>query len=125
MGQKSSLWSKLKFLIPISMKPNGVNLRLFLSNIIHSLKYQRSTTSGCKDIGIGKSEFLAKTHFSCFRRFLIYKQKYIYGLTQRGVQRKMNRQKDKQIERCTDRKKNRQKDTDRKMNKQKKGQIER
>ena len=28
-----------------------------------SLKHQRFTTSDCKDIGIRKSEFLAKTHF--------------------------------------------------------------
>ena len=28
-----------------------------------SLKYQRFTPSGCKDIGIRKFEFVAKTHF--------------------------------------------------------------
>ena len=28
-----------------------------------SLKYQRSTSSGCKDIGITKIEFVAKTQF--------------------------------------------------------------
>ena len=36
--------------------------KTFLSNIIHSLKYQRSTTSGCKDLGIKTFEFVAKTH---------------------------------------------------------------
>ena len=30
---------------------------------IHSLKYQRSSTLGCKDIGIEKLEFVAKTQF--------------------------------------------------------------
>ena len=28
-----------------------------------SLKYQRSTSSGCKDIGITKIEFVTKTQF--------------------------------------------------------------
>ena len=37
-----------------------------LSNRIHSLKHLRSTTSlGCKDIEIRKSEFVAKTQFCC------------------------------------------------------------
>ena len=30
-----------------------------------SLKYQRSTSSGCKDIGITKIEFVTKTQFLC------------------------------------------------------------
>ena len=30
-------------------------------NIIHRLKYLRSTTLGCRDIGIRKSEFVSKT----------------------------------------------------------------
>ena len=30
---------------------------------MHSLKYQRSTTLGCKDVRIKKSEFAAKTQF--------------------------------------------------------------
>ena len=33
------------------------------SNKIHRLKYQGSTTMGCKDIEIRKSEFVAKTQF--------------------------------------------------------------
>ena len=33
------------------------------SNKIHRLKYQGSTTIGCKDIEIRKSEFVAKTQF--------------------------------------------------------------
>ena len=28
-----------------------------------SLKYHRLTTSGCKDIGIGKFKFVTRTHF--------------------------------------------------------------
>ena len=32
-----------------------------LSNV--SLKYQRFTSSGCKDIGVTKTEFVAKTQF--------------------------------------------------------------
>ena len=31
--------------------------------ILYSLKYQRSTTSDCKDTGIRKSDFVAKTQF--------------------------------------------------------------
>ena len=49
------------------MHPDGVNLKnielgLF-DNRIHILKYLRSTTLGCKDIGIRKR--LAKTQFLC------------------------------------------------------------
>ena len=39
------------------------NLRLFDLKKIHSLKYQRTPTSGCKDVEISKSEFVAKTQF--------------------------------------------------------------
>ena len=38
--------------------PNLMNL-----NRIQSLKYLRSTTFGCRDIGIRKSEFVSKTQF--------------------------------------------------------------
>ena len=31
-----------------------------------SLKYQRLTQSGCEDIAIWKSEFVAKTRFLCY-----------------------------------------------------------
>ena len=47
------------FLIPIFFHPDGVNLWYFklrfLSNIIHSLKYLRSTALDYKDIEIRKS----------------------------------------------------------------------
>ena len=34
-----------------------------------SLKYQRPTPSGCKDIGVRKFEFVAKTQFFCYISF--------------------------------------------------------
>ena len=58
------------FLIPISLDSNLVKPLKFQtmtsvrSNNI-SLKYQRFTTLGLKDIGIIKSEFVAKTQFVC------------------------------------------------------------
>ena len=63
------------FIISVSCKINGNRNWVFAtnpnflipiiitSNIIHSLKYLRSTTLGCKYIGIRKSEFVAKTQF--------------------------------------------------------------
>ena len=38
---------------------------IILSNRNQRLKYLRSTTLGCKDIGIRQSEFVAKTQFLC------------------------------------------------------------
>ena len=52
-------------LIPTSLQPDGANLWYFkfrirtLSDRMCS-KYQSSTTSGCRDIGINESEFVAK-----------------------------------------------------------------
>ena len=34
---------------------------------MHSLKYLRSTTLGCKDIAVRKSEFVAKNKFFCLK----------------------------------------------------------
>jgi len=53
------------FLIPIFSQPVCVNLwyikfRIFDSKEMHSLKYLRSATLVCKDIGIRKSEFVAQ-----------------------------------------------------------------
>ena len=52
------------FLIPLSLQPNVLDLRYFIisvgSNSL-SLKYQRFNPSGCKDIGIRKISFEAKT----------------------------------------------------------------
>ena len=76
------------FIIHISLQPVGVNLSYFKLrfdliwwNRIHSLKYMRSTTLCCKDIGIRKLEIAAKTQFLSsnsfqaipFKQFLIWK----------------------------------------------------
>ena len=57
--------TNLNVLIPISLQPDDVNLWQFQTKIIgpnkiHSLRF---TTLRCKDIGIRKSEFVAKTWF--------------------------------------------------------------
>ena len=44
-------------------KPLIFQTYIIRSNIIHSLKYQRFTTFGCKDIEIRKSEFATKSYF--------------------------------------------------------------
>jgi len=53
--------------IPISLQPDSVNrisnFQTIWSNKIHSLKYKKSTTSGCKDIVMRHSEFVATTQF--------------------------------------------------------------
>ena len=56
------------FLIPMSYQPDGVYLWNFKFEIIwvkriHSLKFLGSTTLGWKEVGIGKSDFVAKTQF--------------------------------------------------------------
>ena len=58
-------------LIPISLRPNGGDLKYVetmnsvgLNNL--SLKYQRFMTLGCEDLGIRKSEFVAKTQVLCY-----------------------------------------------------------
>ena len=53
---------------------DGVKLGFF-HLMIHSFKYQRSTTSGCKDIGIKKCEFEEKAYF--FYRHFIFNLKII------------------------------------------------
>ena len=63
-----SLCHKFKFSNPhISAtcwcKPLQFQTSIIWYNNIHSLKYLRSTTVGCKDIRIIKSEFVAKTQF--------------------------------------------------------------
>ncbi len=57
---------KLNFIIHISLKPvfsDILNLDYFIQYRIQSSKYLRSTTFGCKAIGIRKLEFVAKTQF--------------------------------------------------------------
>ena len=66
-----SLCNKLKFPIPISSQPNVVDLMIFQTmNSVRfkylSLKYQRSTTSGCKAIEITNFELVANTQFFWF-----------------------------------------------------------
>ena len=57
------------FLIPISLQPNGEHLWYFklkildLTDRIHCVKYLRSSTLGCKDKEIRKSELEAKIQF--------------------------------------------------------------
>ena len=56
-----SLSQTLYFLIPISLQPNVVDLRYFKIYILIeknlSLKYQRFTPSGGKNLGISKLEY--------------------------------------------------------------------
>ena len=65
-----SLCHKLKLSNPYIFatrwcKPLIFQIMIIGSNKIHSLKYLRFTTLRCKDIGIRKSEFVAKTQFLC------------------------------------------------------------
>ena len=84
-GRRKKQWKKGKFhqkvceqrnwvcvtisfiLILISFHPNNIH-SVTLKNL--SLKYQSSTPSGCKDIGIRKFEFVAKTQFLLSGKFL-------------------------------------------------------
>ena len=50
-------------IISISFQPDDVNLRLFDLTELLVLKYLRSSTLWCKDIGIRKPEFVAKAQF--------------------------------------------------------------
>ena len=69
-GKELSFCHELEFQNPnifetCQCKPLIFQTQTILTRRINSLKYQRSTNSGCKDIGIRKSEFLAKTQFLC------------------------------------------------------------
>ena len=57
------LASSSNFLFPISLQPYGVTLRYFklvtsIYHVIYSLECQRPSKSGCKDIQIGKLQFV-------------------------------------------------------------------
>ena len=70
-GKELSLCHKLKFSNPYIYGTWCCRLLIFQTKIIwcnriHSLKFLRSTTLGCRDIGIRKSEFVSKTQFICF-----------------------------------------------------------
>ena len=58
-------------------KPFIFQTQTIKSNRIYSLKYQRSTISSCKDIGIRKSEFVAETRFLCIKGLELKKQTLI------------------------------------------------
>ena len=58
-----SFCTNLNFQIPVTLNPVIFQTLLSWSNIIYSLKYLRSTTLGCKDIGVRNSEFATKTQF--------------------------------------------------------------
>ena len=69
-------WPDIKFsnsyidgIIHRLYNPLNFKTRIICSNKIHKL-YQRSTKLGCKDIGIRKSEFVAKTQLPFFHFWL-------------------------------------------------------
>ena len=55
MPKELSLWNKIKYL----------NLNIFKTQGCKPLIFQTFATFGSKDIGIKKSEFVAKTQFLC------------------------------------------------------------
>ena len=68
VGKELSLCYKLKFSNPYIFTTGWRRSLIFQtyiiwSNRIHSLKYLRFTTVGCKDIRIRKYEFVTKTQF--------------------------------------------------------------
>ena len=67
LGQRNSVFAtNFNFLIHISLQPCGVklwNFKLIRSKKSRSLEYLWSSTSGCQDLKIRKSEFVAKTYF--------------------------------------------------------------
>jgi len=75
-----SLWHKIKYLnLNIfrtrCCKPLIFQAQIIWCNRIHSLKYLRYATFGCKVIVIRKSEFVAKTQFLSFLSNLMYNDK--------------------------------------------------
>ena len=68
LSKELSLCHKLKFSNPYIHGTWCCRLLIFQTKIIwcnriYSLKYLRSMTLGCRDIGIRKSEFVSKTQF--------------------------------------------------------------
>ena len=61
-------WTGQDFLIPISLKPNVINLKIMNSGRSNNLsfKYQRFTPAGSEYVGMVKFEFVAKIHFHNF-----------------------------------------------------------
>ena len=74
-SKELSLLNKIKYLdLNIfwtrCCKPLIFQTQIIRSNRIHSLKYLRSTTFSSKDIVIIKSEFVAKTQFLSFEKYV-------------------------------------------------------
>ena len=79
LTKELSLWNKIKYLNLNTFRTRCCNPLIFQnqiisSKIIHSLKYLRSPTLNCKDIGKRKSEFVTKTQFLYFIIVLISSQ---------------------------------------------------
>ena len=79
--KKLSFGHKLKFsnwyiFVNWRCKPLIFQTKTIWSYRIHSLKYQRSFTLGCKDIGIEKLEFVAKTPLSYTFDFISFERRY-------------------------------------------------
>ena len=76
MTKKLCLCHKFDLLNPISNKPDGVNLSFQTMNYLRpnnlSLEYQRFPPSGCKNIGMRKLDFVAKTQFFVFLKLYFY-----------------------------------------------------
>ena len=53
-------------------KPLIFQTWIILSNRIHILKYQKSTTIVCKDVEIRKSEIVTNTPFLCLKSLLVF-----------------------------------------------------
>ena len=69
------LWNKIKYLNLNILrtrccKPLIFQTQIIWCNRIHSLKYLRSATFGPKDIVIRNSEFVAKTQFLSFEKYV-------------------------------------------------------
>ena len=75
LNTSKTIWKELSFCRKLSATC-GCKLLIFQtsiiwSNRINSLKYLRSTTLGCQDIGIRIIEFVAKTQFLCVIGFCL------------------------------------------------------
>ena len=79
---KGVIATKSNLLTPISLEPNIVKLTdILTTNFVRSnnlsLKYQKFTPLVCKDIGIGKFEFVAIDSILFKRKLLSYELDYM------------------------------------------------
>ena len=72
LSKELSLWSKLKFFNSYISATWWCKLLIFQTLVIYSNLYLRTTTLGCTDIGIWKSEFVATTQFLFKRTYFIF-----------------------------------------------------